>query len=707
MDVKSALDRIYRGGISTVLRELDEEVVTTEYYDTYCDIVNEYSMLLDYYQLDVTDNRRNEVYNHLKRKTVALLHDYSLDKKIEKESNLRLISQSAEVLQPLNLQDLKHGLEKDMSEYTLAGLMNGDERGEEMKVQRKMHYEYMSKIFNALLVSHHWRAGEVDMMREILLTPTIDSVDQQIMVSALMLNVMLSSDYHKILLLIDIYQQSTDDYVKERAFVGWALSLVSLDYMEPLLADRLKSLIKDESVVNDLLQLQLQLSYSLSVESDTKVIKDDIIADIMKTPQMDITRFGIDDDDSIEDAVEEIINSGAMKDAYDKADKAMERLKNMLNRGSDVYYDGFSHMKTFDFFKDVSHWFTPFQKDHPGLNGVPAELMNGALVDRLLAKSPLCDSDKYSFLISLGKTINLLPAGAREMLNNSDNIDVVGLDEGLDSPIIIRRLYLQDVYRFFKVYSGKTSFPKIFNLIPDTDSNGQLRLLPIDNEVFDDTIVHDSIDYYKMKGYFCKKNRLFDKACDVFAEAEKRNLVDDNLRKSYASVAFNAGRYEKSLALYDEISENNVSKNIEKHRCACLTNLGRVDEALPILYKFVYEDETDVTVQKMLANCLMQKGEYDKAARYYDDILKNNATLYDERDASICYLFLGRKKDAIESMLHYMEQRDKSDMSVDVSDIMQEVANAFKGMAQTDVSVRYADVLLLVEYSVWEYLDID
>lgn len=37
---------------------------------------------------------------------------------------------------------------------------------------------------------------------------------------------------------------------------------------------------------------------------------------------------------------------------------------NMQRQGADVYFDGFSKMKTFDFFNVASNWFLPYYGSH-------------------------------------------------------------------------------------------------------------------------------------------------------------------------------------------------------------------------------------------------------------------------------------------------------------------------------------------------------
>ena len=43
----------------------------------------------------------------------------------------------------------------------------------------------------------------------------------------------------------------------------------------------------------------------------------------------------------------------------------MKKMMAMRDSGSDIYFGGFSHMKRFSFFYQLSNWFAPFSFDVP------------------------------------------------------------------------------------------------------------------------------------------------------------------------------------------------------------------------------------------------------------------------------------------------------------------------------------------------------
>ena len=84
----------------------------------------------------------------------------------------------------------------------------------------------------------------------------------------------------------------------------------------------------------------------------------------------------------------------------------------MQIEGSDVFIATFAHLKSFPFFKTLSNWFLPFYPAHSAVvENVGAGKM--ALAEVIQHAPYLCNSDKYSFCLSLGA----LPESQRTMMS--------------------------------------------------------------------------------------------------------------------------------------------------------------------------------------------------------------------------------------------------------------------------------------------------
>ena len=119
-------------------------------------------------------------------------------------------------------------------------------------------------------------------------------------------------------------------------------------------------------------------------------------------------------------------------------------------------------MKTYSFYYDTMNWFMPFYPEHPDL-GTAADLWDRSrFVRELLKSGPFCDSDKYSFMLAFNQVLQRLTPNLREMFENGESyIDKFGV-EGRDSGLYLRRMYLQNLYRFFRLCPQRKDFRNIF-----------------------------------------------------------------------------------------------------------------------------------------------------------------------------------------------------------------------------------------------------
>lgn len=124
----------------------------------------------------------------------------------------------------------------------------------------------------------------------------------------------------------------------------------------------------------------------------------------------------------------------------------------MQKAGSDIYFGGFSQMKRFPFFYHAANWFCPFYLEHPEISSTVDKLKDTPLLTNILNNGPFCDSDKYSFTLAVASVISHIPANMREMFNTKEALGQTVSDEDQRQPAYIRRMILQDMYRFFRLF---------------------------------------------------------------------------------------------------------------------------------------------------------------------------------------------------------------------------------------------------------------
>lgn len=115
----------------------------------------------------------------------------------------------------------------------------------------------MQALFCHIVVSELWTEEQASAIGDIILSPTVDSGDAQVVVSAMMLSVMNNFDINKFRVLVRIYSEAKDEALKQKALIAWTLSVtdgvdsaLQLQIMSPLLSR--------DDVVRDLLDLQKQ-----------------------------------------------------------------------------------------------------------------------------------------------------------------------------------------------------------------------------------------------------------------------------------------------------------------------------------------------------------------------------------------------------------------------------------------------------------------
>ena len=332
---------------------------------------------------------------------------------------------------------------------------------EEIKQQKQSeifdaHQKKISRIFDYILVSDGWTEADSQFYTELILSPTIESNDAQTLVSAIGLSGSQYFDFQKNRSLAEIYLKAADKHVKQKALVGWVFSL---DDSYPAYEEKLKGLCeticKSEKNIHDLFELQKQFYYCNNTQIDSDRIQNEIMGGLMKNPNLKFTRFGIEEN---EDSLNSILHPDASEKAMEEVEDAMKKLTDMQKQGMDIYFGGFSHMKRYAFFYDLSNWFVPFYMEHPDLRRANTKLQDISFMKDLLEKGPFCDSDKYSFALALSSSIDMIPNNVKEMLNNPDaTFGGVAIDN-TESSAYIRRMYLQDFYRFFNLYTDNRDF---------------------------------------------------------------------------------------------------------------------------------------------------------------------------------------------------------------------------------------------------------
>ena len=414
-----------------------------------------YSLMIDFMKRGYKDDKREELYLSLLQKL------FYLTSNVENSWNTMNIASYVEaksLAKDMNMSFdfIKNILESFVTDITMASLENDETRNQKTKKLYSRHNDFVNRLFNAIWISNQWSDNERNFYTELLVSPTIDVNDALLIISAISIGAINIFDKNKLLTLIEVYQRGTDERIRQRALVGLAFSQPDGDTANifPELTDTLEKLFANKNTQRELLELQMQVFYCLNAEKDNSHIQKEIIPTLIKNNNLQITHFGIIEKE--EDPMQDILHPDKADKAMEDVEKSIQQMMDMQKAGSDIYFGGFSQMKRFPFFYPMSNWLCPFYTEHPDLQSANARLEDSKFLNTLFKNGPFCDSDKYSFALALSSVIDKIPANVREMMSSSESFGPSLPVGDMQTPAYIRRMYLQDLYRFYKLYHKRT-----------------------------------------------------------------------------------------------------------------------------------------------------------------------------------------------------------------------------------------------------------
>lgn len=645
-------------------------------------IEEEYKLMLGYMLKGYRDPERENLYERLLDKTNRLTNDYDLS--LRKKLVSSYVEAAGQALhEGVTTDDIRRRLESFVTDVALTGLQSDENENTHIKKLRQEHQQFMNSLFNKIWTSPAWDEHEGSFYRDLILSPSIDITDAKWMTAAVMLGCMNIFDFEKFNTLTFIYLHATDIRLKQRAFVGWALSLFVAPGQHGKVKELVEKMCDDGKTRSDLLELQKQIYFCLNAESDHEEIQRDIMPNIMRNNHFEISRFGIVEKE--EDEMQNILNPGASDKAMEELERSMRKMADKQNAGADIYFGGFSHMKNYSFFFHLSNWFVPFTPQHPEIIRLSEQNTQFMLIRKLFQTGPFCDSDKYSFTLSMISIFDKIPANMREVLAGQDNI--MGgpfLPNDQESDTYARRMYLQDLYRFFRLYKKKEDF---FSPFPVRQSgNGKENLFLLD--VFKDTDLHHeveqlalflmkqkklyslqlllehyenvhsvSLDY--LRGTTCLRNGENTMAERFFKQVLSIQPDHEQALSGLAKSVFRQEKYEETDLLYQQLtSDYPQKKHYQLHHAICLLKLDKTEQALQILFRLNYEQPEDMAICRILAWGLLMAKKPAQAENYYQKILSSGQTaLEDKLNEGYAHWISGDIQGAVDAMKEFLKRQ--------------------------------------------------
>ena len=630
----------------------------------------EYELMADYWQRGAKDPQLEEQYQRLLQRVYVICANISIHRHVKSSSYLAALSAGAR--QPghyWSLDAIRREMEGFVSDVAMLELESEDQRQAKSAQLYKDHQQQMNLLFNYIVTSRIWTEGVGEEIKALLLSPTVDSNDQQLVVSAIMLSLMNRFDMVKFRVLVEVYRQSQDEQVRQRALVGWVMSIDDdFRLVWPEQQALVAELLQSKRVCRELTELQMQLVYTLDAEKDTSTIRDEIMPDLMKNNNFRITKDGIEEVE--DDPMEDILHPDAAEQRMERLEASFQRMMDMQKQGADIYFGGFSQMKRFPFFYDMSNWLVPFFMQHPDIRQFVERMGDNVFIENLIQRGSFCNSDKYSLVIAFQQVMDRLPENLRQMMKRGEAAMGEEMEsEELLSPAYIRRSYLMDLYRFFRLFPNRSALCNPF----DTTKTELGMCLFFGSALFQGTPLEPN---KREVVAMLRKRRLWMSAETILMTFPKSmhdvqyhlwreeyaaalQLEPDNERAlgGQARVLFNAGAYEDALEYYDRLQLLHPAKTgYVLNKAVCLLHLEEYDDALKLLYQLNYEHEDDDNVTRVLAWTLTCCGKLEQAERLYAQLTEGGQAQHEDyQNYGYCLWLTGRIAEAAGMFRKYAE----------------------------------------------------
>lgn len=671
------------GELGTAMTEYEKvsaDMVNPLLQERFQQIRNDYRLMLDFLLRGFRDTERDRLYSQLIVRFDQLVADTDMNMQTE---NSQMFANIKKNLAAFSAQhDEVYGrLEAFVTDMAMTELEEEAIQDLKQKDLYERHYSFMSKLFEHIWLSPQWSDDDMAAYERLLLSPTIERNDIMLILSAVFLANSQCFDARKTLLMVNISAKATDEHIRQRALVGWALTLDERMSLYPQLTDAIREYCGNDGNTQQLVELQKQLYFCLNAERDNEAIQKDIMPDIIKNSNLNITRFGIEEKD--EDTLQNILNPEAQEEAIDKVEQSFRKMVEMQKAGTDIYFGGFSQMKRFSFFFQTANWFAPFDVNHPAIKHVTGSGKQTAFIQALLKSGPFCDSDKYSFVLAMSNVFDRLPDNIKEMMNGESMFEVYNASQDTESPVYIRRMYLQDLYRFFKLYTNKQLLHNPFN----SQHGKRGTALFIDHSVFCGTIADDR--YTEIGQFLLRRNntreawsmieRLREIQSDsllelraqclymqgkseeaemLYRKVVEKNPDDAKAISALAKITFQTGRYDEAVEYYKHLQQQYPDKlSYQLNYCVALSKTPQVAESIETLYRLYYENPDNHNVLRVLAWNLLVAKRTEQAGTEYEKLLQiGDQKAEDWLNAGYYYLIVRNVEKAVDMFRRYVEE---------------------------------------------------
>jgi tetratricopeptide (TPR) repeat protein len=520
----------------------------------------------------------------------------------------------------------------------------------------KVLTEKIKRIFYLVWLSNKLSQEEIQSLNALLQYPLLPLHLRTFMVSSVMLSQLRFYDQGKFGILIDLSSWGAPE-ISQRALAGLLINLHKYDSrleFYPEVKAQLKILFGNPAIRRNAETLIKQFIRSKGTEKLQQRIRDEFLPGIVQISTNLRDKIGLDK--LMEEGLTEDGNpdwQNLFKDSPGII-KKMEEFSEMQMKGDDVLIGSFSMLKSFPFFDEAANWFMPFFPQNPDIERIsdPEDRQIGQLVNAVDKSPLLCNSDKYSFCFSIMK----LPQENIRMISQAIEAEMeqfkeLTADEELLNPEqkqeFVSNQYIQDLYRFYKLFARKADFEDIFGWKMEFHNIQSLSDLFTE----DPLMILNIAEYYLSREYFEEAAGIF----SSLPEHEKTGDICQKLGWCYQKT----GDFHSALNHYlkAELFGNSTVWTLKKI-ALCYRNLKKPDKALEYYQAAEKEDTENLGVQLNIGHCLLELNRYEEALKCYfkvEYLSPGNSKVW--RPIGWCSFITGNKAQAEKYFMKLMDDQ--------------------------------------------------
>ncbi len=517
----------------------------------------------------------------------------------------------------IDIKEVKPTLEKFVSREAMLFLNHDLSKEKQDQTSARLYQEweeYREKIFDRFVSSGYWNDEERAVVKDTILSPTVDSLTSQLLVSAITLSAATVFDMGKFTLLYDIYRQADDDEVKVRALLGWLLVSTNCGCYEQQpdfrsFAEQLTEDCKnDPDLLAEIIKAQKMLAVTVFSEQKSIDYTNDIMSSLSKRFLGDLKDkvanlleadedmqniFGIEDDEETsEESPIRSVDINTDEDGVDNLNVGVDSplsMDEMMDKGIDILLPQFKMLRDqTEFFTHLYNWFMPFYLKNPHITealGFVDEKRKFCKAFCSTARS--CPADAYSLANLIISHPNEIPENIVDCYDDpedegdgsepADEEEIVNeffKEPGEHRAKRIRINYIRNLLRFSKFYTAKD---EIFNILDELDDDKPAYAV-LAGPLFQD----EFFDKYRMAIARYSFRREFPDLVEVMLEGVPCDTLEMHFMKGWVcmqkeddhSLRMAVDHFKKMLKIKPDMKQVYLQLGI------CYRNLIQVDEYL-------------------------------------------------------------------------------------------------------------------------------